>query len=73
MNPCHPREPEFILAKPLEETHHSIAQLRLIRSNSLALIAQKLERLLLLDNMSTSLLEEIQELSQELEQQGLGT
>ncbi len=72
MNPLSP-EPEYSLETPLEETHHSIAQLRVMRSESLAHIAEKLERLLLLDSMSHGLLEEIQELSQRLEPQGWDT
>ncbi len=60
------REPEFIVAEQSGKMHLSIAQLRDIKSSSLVLIAQKLERLLLLDDMSTTYLKEIQKLSDTL-------
>ncbi len=57
----YPTEPEYILEQPLEKTHRSSAQLKAIESTSLEQIAEKLERLLLLGVMSTTLLKEIQE------------
>lgn len=54
--------PEYLVEDPpLERMHLSTAQSRDITSKSLVLIAQKLERLLLLDSMSHALLKDIQE------------